>query len=432
MLKKGFSELVFVAMPKATAGVLMLALNLALVSRLEPGEFGVFTLALSSVLLLDSVIGGAIDMSVLRLAPLRQAQDPDGARAIELAALLVKLGVVLAVIPLLAATAPWIALTLLHRSDATHVVWLIATCTAALLTMRSTLAHCQVIGDFRGYGAVDWANVLSRFSVAGVLLVIGTRHADAYIAAILVGPTSATLFNLNRIRIQWRLGWTRWKSEVPALLRHVSGYLPALAIGAVMARMDIYVLGARSDLVQVGMLGAALAIAGIPELLGSYMMVVLAPRVMPAAREGRLLAIFIRVQGALLAVSVLALLLAWLWLPDVLALLLPARFSAVGPVTLVLLLGGLAVLVALPFLMPLLLFLRPRFMFYLDAAFLIPTLAAYVLSIDAHGAIGAAWVTAISRLARTTISHFYALHVIHHDAHKGLIIDGQRAQPGGT
>lgn len=429
MLKKGLSELLFVAMPKAAAGVLMLALNLALVSRLEPDEFGIFTLALGAVLLLDSVIGGAMDMAVLRLAPLRQAQDPEGARAIEFAALLVKLGVMLAIIPLLAATAPWIAQTLLHRSDATHFVWLIATCTAALLAMRSTLAHCQVIGDFRAYGAVEWVNVLSRFGVAGVLLVIGIRHADAYIAAILVGPVAATLFNLNRIRVQWRYGWNRWKSEVPVLLLRASAYLPTLAIGAVLARLDIYVLSVRSDLVQVGLLGAALAIACIPELLGSYMMAVLAPRVMPAARERRLPGLFIRVQGALLAMSVVSMLLAWLWLPDVLALLLPTRFLAAAPVILVMLLGGFAFLVSLPFLMPLLLFLRPRFMFYLDCAFLIPTLAAYVVSVDSYGAIGAAWVTAISRLARTAISHLYALHVIHHDANAALMIDGQRVRP---
>jgi hypothetical protein len=73
--------------------------------------------------------------------------------------------------------------------------------------------------------------------------------------------------------------------------------------------------------------------------------------------------------------------------------LLPHAFVRSQQVILILLPGAIAGFLIFPLTIPFLMFLRPRFLFAMDALALPFLLIAYRFAIPAHGITGAAWVT---------------------------------------
>lgn len=410
--RKPLAELLLVAAPKAAGGALMLLLNLALVRVLDPGEFGAYTLCITTVVLLDAIIGSSVDMGVLRLAPVDRLSDRSAARGVELAGLLLKLAVVVASLPLLWWLAPVFAEKVLHRPGATQLVWLTGLATAGLLVLRSTLAHLQVERDFRAYGALEWLHLAVKFGGCALLLLALQPHADTLMLAIALGPLVAVAAGSVRVAGHWRTALPMWRGRLPQLLGFVKWYVPTIVVGTLMSKMDVYVLSARAGIDEVGLFAAAAAVAMIPELFGTYFAVVVAPRIMPAVQQGRFLAMYRRIQGGLLMVAVGCMAVAWFALPPLLEMFFPPHFAAAAPVALVLLLGAFGGMLAYPVLVPYLLFQRPSFMLTLDGVLLLPTLAAFVWAVGEHGAMGAAWVTAATRILRTVIAHRFAVRSV--------------------
>ncbi len=411
-MKKHLLEFLWVALPKVAVGLLTVLLNLTLIRLLTPHEYGAFALCLATVILVDAVFGGSVDFAVLKLAPpLREAQ-PAKARAVELAALLLKLGIVLALMPVIVWLAPVIADHVLGRPGGLSLIWLTALAILALLAMRSTLAHYQVECNFKAYATTDWVSLSLRFGGSAGLIALAVDQADAYMAAVAAGALSGFLLNLHRIWSSWRSAWRQWQSAVPDLLQLMIWYFPTVAIGAILSKLDLYVLGGLVSIQDVGVFSAAAAVATIPELFGSYLGVLIAPRVMAAMQSPQARALFLKIQGGLLLLSLLSLAMAWWLLPYLLGLWFPDQYLAAIPVVQVLLIGAFAIMLALPLVMPMLLFQRPRWLLTLDAGIFIPTLLGYYFAIDQHGILGAAWVTAISRLIRLGISHLFAFQLL--------------------
>ncbi len=62
-------EILLVSLPKAAGGILTLTLHFALLRFFTPAQFGVFSICVNAILLAESLVGAALDLSVLRLAP---------------------------------------------------------------------------------------------------------------------------------------------------------------------------------------------------------------------------------------------------------------------------------------------------------------------------------------------------------------------------
>ncbi|MFQ5973230.1 MAG: lipopolysaccharide biosynthesis protein [Alphaproteobacteria bacterium] len=164
----------------------------------------------------------------------------------------------------------------------------------------------------------------------------------------------------------------------------------------------------RSLLEDVGLYAGAQVYTMVPDLLGSYLAVVLSPRIMPLYRAGRFFSFYWRTQ---LAVAGVAIGLYGLFLASSGLLqdtLFPASFDASHPVILVLMPGALAGMISFPLTLSFVMFLRPRFLLWLDLATLPLLVALYVYAIDGYGVVGAAWVTTGMRLAKTVIVQIVA------------------------
>ena len=79
--------------------------------------------------------------------------------------------------------------------------------------------------------------------------------------------------------------------------------------------------------------------------------------------------------------------------------LLPAAFRESADIFLILLAGNLVSFATFPVALPLVMFIRPRFMVLMDCIALPVLLALYSLAVS-QGAIGVAWVTTTSLIVR--------------------------------
>jgi|GEM_PF-5368784 len=295
-VKKGIQEFLLVATPKAIGGMALIGLNLTLVRFLPPDAFGRYYVCLTAVVLADAVIGAAFDMGVLRLAPAYIANDMTYAIAIERAALLLKVGLASLVTLVLLVDPGFVSQAVFHRSGAETLLYLTIGSAVGLLLLRSGLVHLQVRRAFRAYGLVDFSHMAIKFGGVGLgiaLLPVDPEHVLIFFA---LGPAVAFGGFLVRYgRVFWQ-SLVRNGAAFKELLGYVKWYLITFAAGAIISRFDLIMLTSRAGIDEVGIFSGAHAYALIPEVFGTYLTVVLSPRIVPLCQQQKFFGFFRGVQ----------------------------------------------------------------------------------------------------------------------------------------
>lgn len=406
-MKRSLTQLVLVALPKGLGGVLTVVLNGMLLHHMSPAAFGVYMLAITWVLVADGVIGGALDMASMKLASVRVSQGASAgdALAVEHWCLALKGLLCTALAGVAAAGGLWLSAALFDSPQASLPLLVVALLAATLL-LRSLSLHLQLRARFGRYAALEL--LLQSARVGAILLVIWWWQPSP---ALLLG-LSAALMGLAFVLGLAIAGMPLWPARLPrsdgrALWQTLAPMLMVLAVSSVLARLDVLALGQLSTMEQVGLFSAALVFAQIPELLGTYLAVVVSPKVAPAAQAGRLLALMQAVQRPLGA-GVLALALACAAGSATTDLWLPPAYAASATVFVPLLLGTLAGMMVLPLIVPYVLFMRPRLILLFDVLTLPLLLLAYFWAIRDAGALGAAWVSAGTRVLKSIVLWAFA------------------------
>lgn len=398
-------ELLSVVAPKLANGVFLVATNILLIRFLEPATYGVYSLCVVGILVSEAVFGSAIDMGVLRHAPLYRADDPARSYAIEAAALWLKVGFALIAGAALFATAPTLAGLLFDDRTMTDIVALTYLAIVAMLMLRSCLVHLQVDKRFVEYGMVEWLHAVLKYGGAALLFFVVDRSVEAVLVAFAAGPALACVIGMSLFA--WDRGWILRPKL--AQLRELAGYLkwilPMAVAGSVRDKMDVYFLAAWSSVTQVGVFSAARAVAIVPELAGMYLGILFGPRIMLLHQRKKLYDMFKTVQIVLAVIAVCVIGLALLAIEFIDESWIPIGYAESVPIFLVLLIGAMTGFVSNPLVGPFLMFVRPKFMLYLELM-IIPLMAiGYAYAIDLEGALGAAWVSTVARLLLTSIAN---------------------------
>lgn len=414
-MKAALFQVACVAIPKALGGVIALGINALLMHHIGPAEFGVYAVCLTLTALADGVLGSAIDMSVVKLASAARVAHPARALAYERVGLLIKLALTAAALLLATLLAQPLSEGLFHRDDAPLLLMALAG-SAGVLLLRSTFLHLQLSQRFGWYAILESVAQALRVAGAAVAVWVLTPSAGTLIGAGLVGNGLALLLGVALAPALWLMwlarrphhsgavsaGTARTDGAARELIRTLPWILLTFAFSAAITRIDLLLLAQWSTMEQAGIYAAGQVFAQIPELLGTYLAVVMSPKVAPATQQGRLPTLLSRVQKPLLlaalalgACALLSIELARGWLP--------AEYAASAGVFMLLLAGSLAAMCAFPLVIPFVMFTKPRFIFQLDLATLPFILLAYAWAIPRFGAIGAAWVTGVSRLAKLGI-----------------------------
>jgi O-antigen/teichoic acid export membrane protein len=401
-----------VILPKLLAGIGTAAIGLVLVRFMSPTSFGVLSLCLSGLLMMDGLLGSAFDLAAVRMATASDEEDGDTPHSVQHSCMLLKVG---------AAFVAGVLLLLFDRVLLNKFFggygngWLLLLTLLAgtsVLLLRSTQIYFQLERRFRWYGMIDLGH--NGLKCVGVYWLISSGRLEPgnVLMVYLVAPSLLFLlwaFGAGRVIVSTT-------SFSPKTLLRMFGqarwYLLTFGIGTLVARADLWLVARYTNVHMAGVYSAAQMIAIIPPMIGTYLSVVVSPRVMPLFASGKLLAFTTRVQTSLLLTSVLGYDAMLVLIPR-LSHLLPARFHDALPVFLVLLPGSLAGFVSFPLTLTTLMFLRPRFLVGLDAATLPIIFVAYAVLVPRFGMIGAAWVCSSVALGRAIAAQLMVLFSIY-------------------
>jgi O-antigen/teichoic acid export membrane protein len=414
-------DFALVATPKFAGGLCLMSLNIALMRWVGPDDYGVYSLCIASLSLLsEGLFGAAIDMGVIRFAPLHLELEPERAIEIERSALRLKLLIVAIVSSGLMLLSHPLSRLAFHQDGQWHLIGI--TCVAALgsLTLSSALLHYQIRGRFLRYGMLDTLHILVKFgSVTLVILYAESTQQPLSISYVIgcfaAGPFVACLWFVATNQRQWKL--PRRMSLDPnhsELLQFIKWFFLTLLVSSLVSRIDVFTLSGLSSIEDVGLYAAGQTIASIPLLLGYYLSVVLSPKVMPMYAAGTLRSLLIRVQSLLFCVAVCSFLLFYFVRSTVVEPTLPASFAASADVIYLLLPSTLAGMTSFPLVVPLLMFVRPRFLVMMELVMLPVQLASYFIVIPVYGATGAAVCTTLFGIVKTAIAQREAFRCAQH------------------
>jgi O-antigen/teichoic acid export membrane protein len=408
-MRKGFSDFLAVALAKAVNGGLTIIFNILLLRYLGPEQFGIFSLCVVIIMLADGTLGSALDMVVMRLSGDYQKSNVDVKFAdAETAALIIKILLTMLMSSILIIGSEQLGNFLFHQEGRGDLIWLTLFSASGLLLLRALQIHCQLSGRFLLYGVSDLIHSLLKFGGIGIILVWATPKLEFVLVAFALAPFIVALVGLSRPVAKVSLNWHKQSAAVMELIRLVKWILFTYTITASVSRLDIFLLNRFANLEEVGIFAGGLIFASIAELLGSYIAVVLNPRVIPYYREGRFLPFFHRFQLICLAGSLCIWSAAYFSMEPLLATILPPSFARSVPVFLALLPGSLITMAVFPLTLPFLLFVRPHFFIVMDCLSLPILLPLYIFAIEHHGALGAAWVTAGSKVTKGLLAQIVA------------------------
>ncbi len=412
MIKKhsgwGLRDLAFVAAPKAINGIGTLGLSLVLIRYLGPESFGIYWLCVATVLLVDAVLGSAIDLGTLRLAPSYRKEDPSRSLSVEQAAFTFKLGVALGAFLLLVPFAESLAGHFFQSEGYAHLIFLTAAASFSMLLLRSAQVYLQVEGKFHLYGLLDLLHFGLKFGGIALLILVGQVTPGLVLSFFSIGPIAAVTY----------FGFTQGLAIFsiarfdPGVLRELLGYvkwfLLTFCLASLLARVDLFLLSNWASIREVGILSAAYVLALGFELLGAYLAVVYSPRVIPYCRDGRFTTFYRKFQSGLLLGCGLLFVVAFIVVQMGAATVLPSQYATSATAFLILLPGALAALATFPVTLAFVMFVRPRFIFSMDL-FSVPVLVLlYAYAIPRYGALGAACVTSSGRLIKSMITQVAA------------------------
>lgn len=400
-----------VACPKVAGGLCMVLFNWTLMGVLGPDRFGIFSLCLMMILLFsEGLLGAAIDLGVLRCGTLYRDTLPRRTDYLELTGLRWKLAIGGGLgICLVVLSAP-LGRLLFHRWDAAHLIWIVAAAAMASLLHGSALVHLQVRERFPGYGVLDGAQMLLKFGGMAAIMYALPKLGRAVEPGHLViwfaiAPLATFLgFLATSPGRVFRSARQLDQDGAQELWTFVRWNLLTFALTSLVSRADLLMLTSLSTLDEVGIFAGGQTLASIPQLIGTYLAVVLGPKVMPYHRAGRLYPLLIQVQCLLGVASALVLVGVYSQQDLVLSLVLPTSFAPSATVILILLPAALASMSTIPLVVTFLLFVRPAFLIVMECILLPFVIAAYCLLIPRHGATGAAIVTSAFILLKSVIA----------------------------
>ncbi len=339
MLKKGFIDFAYIALPKVLAGSLTLLFNIVLLRYLSIEEFGVYTLCVSAILLTDAIIGSAIDMGVLRLSPLYRSTNHIRSINIEKAALSFKLFLSLLVFSIVIFYANAINLFLFDSVKYMDAFFITFVAAIFVLMFRSVLVHLQVDEKFLMYGKLDFIHIAIKYGGIASLILLSKVTPENILLFFVFGPGVAFVIGLALNHKQLLGSFAGQLSVFGELFGYIKWYLITFMIAAAISRMDIFLLTGLRNLTDVGIFAGGYVYAMIPELFGIYLAIIISPKIMPLYVAGDFFLFYKKIQSILWLTAISGYLVLLFALQFIAPLLLPPSFMASMDVMLGLFMG---------------------------------------------------------------------------------------------
>jgi hypothetical protein len=303
--------------------------------------------------------------------------------------------------------------SLMASAAAAIVIVVVAAGAAGVLVHRSVLLYLQLRARFALYAVIDLLHAAARWLLALAALAAGYHSAQMMIGAWALAPWVAAAIaaaTFLRPALRTTAGSARWgdHSSRAAVIAAARWTVATTAVGAVVARLDLLVLGAVAGVREAGIFAAASTLALVPTMLGAYLAPAFSARILPYCQEGRLDAFLLRMQATLIAVAIAGTAIGIAVIPVMTNVFLPGDYGDTASVVPVLLIAGAAGFVTFPLVLHTLLLLSPRTYLLMDLLTLPILVPMYIVAARRSGAVGVAWVTAGATVVKACVAQIAA------------------------
>ncbi|MEO9895713.1 MAG: hypothetical protein ABJD13_03150 [Paracoccaceae bacterium] len=192
-----------------------------------------------------------------------------------------------------------------------------------------------------------------------------------------------------------RLGPAATRAQIRAAMGHMvrlGGWIGlAFVFSIVTGKLDLLMLAFLGSTKDAGLYAAAINLAIIAEFAGAFLLVVYYPNILRWYREGTLRRVLLQFLAAAVP---LACVIGWVGVSNaqpIMETVFGTEFSASGPIFAVLLPLTLFMLTVQPVAAPFINLRAPHILCIIEGVGLIAIIAALLIFIPSHGAMGAAW-----------------------------------------
>jgi len=366
-----------------------------------PEVYSLYAAALALVLLLDATIGSPLDWAMVRFGSLHR-DEPARVERMLGGTFRLKLVIALGIGALAFLFREPLTRLLFPESSQPQLVPVILLSTLGLLALRGTAAYMQLQLRFRTYALLDMVAALIRLASVTLLFYLGIKIAPPYVAVY--GLSAAATFLIGLLLIRQSYMWAPRPSaqDRRSIMRFFGATSAIIILGTISGRADILILSAMNPGESTGFYAAAAHIAVLVTLLASYAGVIVQPRVIDYAKQGRLWVLLrLNIIGGTI-LSVLAIPVA-LWLvPWFVPLLFGEAFLPSIGILQILIIGTCIDLFTMPVLQTFAIQLCSRATLTGEAVVTILFLAGAPFAAE-HSPMAMAWLVTIVRILKLCI-----------------------------
>lgn len=379
---------------------------------LGPVAFGLYTLCSNAIRIFTGCFGDPLDMAVMREAPLYLRNDR--LRALEIIRSAFWLRVALGAVSIaFTAAVPWVISRVVFNSrEYRGLALLTAIGILGDLLLRSALGYFQAAERFGRFMWIDVVWQLGRVAAVVALVVLGWLTACSAILLYVFVPYIAFGIALFLLPADVLHVTAPHPQKVRAILHYSQWMVVATMMAAVYERLDLFLLSWFRGPHDVGIYGAAMTLAMIPDFLDGAIQTVLAPQVAPAYAAGAFARLHRRYLRYAIPLGGLAAVAALVLGGPMIRAFLSATYAESIPAFDILVLGTIFNFVFTPLPSALLNFVAPKKVMAVTAVGLLLVAIGGTLIIPRYGVVGAAVLILSARMVIGTLIVWLARGIV--------------------
>ena len=323
-------------------------------------QAGVLAFALAAIKMFTIALGDPLDMDVVRRVPPILKKAPGEALVIWRTAQQLRILLALALILLGALLARPIALSLLQDAKWAPTVFLAATAAGCELLYRGYLSDFQSREKFGRFLMLEAVLQATRICAIAFLWLTGrlgvTQFLLAYTLSTLAVAIGAFVLSSGAQkqlqRFCARTGLETW--------RYVRWIAPAMILGAVIERLDLFMLTSLRGPVEAGLYGALIPLIMVPEVVIAFSVNALQPRIADLGSHGGLLGLWIGVSRVTVPLAIAGAAFVFFFAEEIILLTLGSGYIASAPALRILFIAVMIWFATVPVPMSYVVMVRPR------------------------------------------------------------------------
>ena len=384
------------------------------IGYLEDGlaQAGVLAFSLAAIKMFTTALGDPLDLDVVRRVPALLHSDPDMAVDVWRAAQQARMGLALAIILLAVAVAQPVATFVLDDPVWSRAIILVGFAAAAEMLLRGYLANYQSRERFDRFLSLEAALQTTRILFVAGLILAENLTTVTFLA---VYGLSTMLVVLGAFVVSGRAhrALLRFRGDVSLeTWRYTRWVSPAMIIGAVTERLDIFLLSSVGSANESGLYGAMLPLILVPEVAIGFAVGVLQPRVADLRETGDLMALWLGICKLTVPLAILGAGFVWLFAEPIITYSIGPAYLGGAPVLQILFTAVMAWFAVVPVALVFVVMTLPRgtlAITVIQAVFIVTVGWALI---PTYGAVGAAASVLMMRVLTGTLVCVAALWLL--------------------